>query len=449
MTDRVWQYIEAHKDNLLEDLKASCRLPSISGQAADLESMALWLKNRLQQVGCKAELWPVDGGPPIVWGTTGGGDRSILSYSHYDVQPPDPLDLWETPPFEPTVRDGKLYARGAADDKGDLLARIQAVEIYQALYGQLPLQVKFFVEGEEEIGSPNLDPVAALHAGELRSDGCLWESGEFDSHERYTIYLGVKGIQYVELRARGAKHDLHSAYAPVAPNPAWRLVQALNTLKAADDAITIDGFTDHVRAVTPQEEAFLDSIPYDGDALKRNWGIDAFINNMDDREALRAFLYAPTCTICGIRSGFIDEGQKTVLPSDASVKIDFRLVPDLYPALVLELLRAHLDRRGFNDIEIVPRSACPTSRSRPDADIVQAVIKTAEHVYGHEPVVFPSHGGSGPMYPLVQGLDMDGVTVGVGYVGTNMHAPNENIRLDDYFRNIVFLVELFRRFARD
>ena len=364
-------------------------------------------------------------------------------------QPPDPLELWDSPPFEPTVRDGKLFARGVSDDKGDFMSRIHAVEVYQAIYGEFRCGSNSSSKAKKRSATRIWRPVAAEHAAELRSDGCLWESGGFDANERYTLYLGLKGIQYLELRVRGANSDLHSAYGPIVPNPAWRLVQALNTLKAPDDTITIDGYMDHVRTITPVEEAYLDSIPFDGDALKESWDIPAFINDVDNREALKRFLYSPTCTICGLRSGFIEEGQKTVLPSEASVKLDFRLVPNLTPAIVLDLLRKHLDRRGFTDIEIVARSAMSAARSNPEAPIVQRVAETIAEVYGHEPVIYPSHGGSGPMYPLVQGLGMDGVTVGVGYAGVNMHAPNENIRLNDYFKQIAFLVALFRKFAED
>ncbi len=444
-------YLDAHRDRFLADLVEACTIPSISGQFEALATMKNWLDDRLRRLGCRVETWEtassVACGPPIVWAEVGGGDRSLLSYSHYDVQPADPLDQWLSPPFAPEVREGKIFARGVSDDKGDFMARIHAIEVYAAVYGELPFRFKFFIEGEEEIGSPHLTPVAAAHAADLRSDACLWESGEFDSQDRYRVYLGVKGIQYVELRLSGAKTDLHSAYATIVPNPAWRLVQALNTLKTPDDAITVDGLMDHVRPLTELEEAYLDHIPFDGDGLKSAWGFPAFIGGASDREALRRFLYAPTCTICGLLSGFTGEGSKTVLPAKAMAKLDFRLVPDLTPRLLLDLLRSHLDRRGYTDIEIVPLSATETARSNPAAPIVGAVSAAARAVYGHEPVVYPSHGGSGPMYPLTQGLGVDAVTVGVGYSGANIHAPNENIRLDDYFNHILFLVELFRRFA--
>ena len=245
MQSDVQRYIETHTDRFLQELIEACSIPSVSEQMPDLEQMAQWVAARLQKDGCDVTIWEVEDGPPVVWGQIGGGDQSLLLYSHYDVQPPDPLELWDSPPFEPTVRDGKLFARGVSDDKGDFMSRIHAVEVYQAIYGDLPVRLKFFIEGEEEIGNPHLAPVATAHAAELRSDGCLWEGGAYDANERYTLYLGLKGIQYVELRVRGANSDLHSAYGPIVPNPAWRLVQALNTLKAPDDTIIIDGYMDN------------------------------------------------------------------------------------------------------------------------------------------------------------------------------------------------------------
>ncbi|MCO6451547.1 MAG: M20/M25/M40 family metallo-hydrolase [Caldilineales bacterium] len=447
MNDKVRSHILANQRAFIEDLSTACRIPSVFGNDAALHEMADWLTARLRQAGCQVEQWPLAGGPPVVWGEIGAGERSLLSYSHYDVQPADPLNLWDSPAFEPVVREGKLFARGVSDDKGDVMSRIHAVETYQAIYGELPLRFKFFVEGEEEIGSPNLAPAAATHAAQLQADGCLWESGGFDNEERYTIYLGVKGMLYVELRAGGAVCDLHSAYAPVVTNPAWRLVQALNTLRSADGVITIDGFVEHVRPPTPAEESYLDHIPFEGAARKAQWGLQQFEGGVDDREALKRFLFAPTCNICGIYSGFIDAGQKTVLPNAAMAKLDLRLVPNLTPELVLDLLRRHLDRRGFDEIEVVRLGSLSTSRANPQAEFVQTVTSALADVYGHQPVVYPSHGGSGPMYPLAEGLGMDAVTVGVGYAGVNMHAPNENIRVDDYLKHVEFLVELFRRFG--
>lgn len=440
-------YIEAHKDRFLAELKAFCAQPSIAAQGAGVEEMAALVREKLERLGAEVQLLPVNDGPPIVFGEIGRGKRTLLIYNHYDVQPPDPLEEWESPPFEPTVREDKLFARGVSDNKGDLMARIQAIEAYQATFGELPLRVKFVVEGEEEVGSPHLAEFAAAHADLLRADGCLWEGGSLDEADRPVLTLGLKGIQYLELRAKGAKADLHSSMATLVPNPAWRLVWALATLKDKEDNITIDGYMDHVVQPTEEELEMLRAIPFEEEKMRERFGIPEFIRGLTGVEALKRHLYEPTCTICGFRAGYIGEGTKTVLPSQAMVKLDLRLVPNLTPELALKLLRKHLDRRGFTDIEIVPYAGEHPAKSPADAPIVQAAKEAAEAVYSQPPVIYPLMAGSGPMYPLSQALGIPAVTMGVGYPGTNVHAPNENIRLDDYWAGIQFIGELIRRFA--
>lgn len=440
-------YVEDNAERFIEELKEFCGQPSISTQNVGLEEMAELVRARLERLGAEVRLMPVDDGPPVVFAELGQGGRTLLIYNHYDVQPPDPLEEWESPPFEPTIREGKFYARGAADNKGNLMARIQAIEAYRAAFGELPLRIKFVVEGEEEVGSPHLTSFAAAHQAILAADGCLWESGGKDEAERFVISLGLKGIAYLELRARGAQSDLHSSLATIVPNPAWRLVWALSTLKDEDDHITIDGFMDHVAEPSAADMNILEAIPFEEEKIKENFGIPEFIRGLSGVEALKKHLYEPTCTICGFRSGYIEAGSKTVLPSTATAKLDFRLVPNLTPELVLQLLRQHLDRRGFENIEIAPGVGEHSARAPLDAPIVQAAVAAAEAVYGQRPVIYPTMAGSGPMYPLSEALGIPAVLAGIGHPGANVHAPNENIRLADYFEGIRYIGELIRRFG--
>jgi acetylornithine deacetylase/succinyl-diaminopimelate desuccinylase-like protein len=440
-------YVEENAERFIEELKEFCGQPSISTQNVGLEEMAELVRARLERLGAEVRLMPVDDGPSVVFAQLGQGERTLLIYNHYDVQPPDPLEEWESLPFEPTIREGKFYARGAADNKGNLMARIQAIEAYRAAFSELPLRIKFVVEGEEEVGSPHLTSFAAAHQAILAADGCLWESGGKDEAERFVISLGLKGIAYLELRARGAKSDLHSSLATIVPNPAWRLVWALSTLKDKDDHITIDGFMNHVAEPNAADMNILEAIPFEEEKIKENFGIPGFIRGLSGVEALKKHLYEPTCTICGLRSGYIEEGSKTVLPSTATVKLDFRLVPNLTPELVLQLLRQHLDRRGFEDIEIAPGVGEHSARAPLDALIAQAAVAAAEAVYGQQPVIYPTMAGSGPMYPLSEALGIPAILAGIGYPGANAHAPNENIRLADYFEGISFVGELMRRFG--
>ena len=440
-------YVEDKAERFIEELKEFCRQLSISTQNVGLGEMAELVRARLEKLEAEVRLIPVDDGPPVVFAELGQGERTLLIYNHYDVQPPDPLEEWESPPFEPTIREGKFYARGAADNKGNLLARIQAIEAYRAAFGELPLRIKFAVEGGEEVGSPHLAQFAQENRDLLAADGCLWECGGKDEAERFVLYLGLKGIAYLELRARGAQSDLHSSLATIVPNPAWRLVWALSTLKDEDDHITIDGFMDHVAEPTQVEMDILEAIPFEEEKIKENFGIPEFIRGLSGVEALKKHLYEPTCTICGFKSGYIEEGSKTVLPSTATVKLDFRLVPNLTPELVGQLLRQHLDRRGFEDIEIALGVGERSARSPLDAPIVKAAVAAAEAVYGQPPVIYPTMAGSGPMYPLSEALGIPAVLAGIGYPGANVHAPNENIRLADYFEGIKFVGELIRRFG--
>ncbi|MGD9099665.1 MAG: M20/M25/M40 family metallo-hydrolase [Anaerolineae bacterium] len=440
-------YVEANRERFVEELKTFVRQPSVSAQGLGLQEMADLVQARLDKLGAVTRQIPTGDGPPIVYGEMGQGQRSLLIYNHYDVQPPDPLELWESPPFEPEIRDGYFYGRGVADNKGDLLARIQTVEAWLATRGELPLRIKWFAEGEEEVGSPHLFPIAEAYGDMLQADGCLWETGGLDEEGNFVLTMGLKGITYFELRARCAERDLHSGYAPLVENPAWRLVWALSTLKDEHDRITIDGYMDHVKPLTEDEIAAFARMPFHEKQLKARWGVERFIG---DRSGLDAQLYlhaTPTCTICGIESGYTGPGTKTVLPAEARVKLDFRLVPDLTPDLALELLRAHLDRRGFDDVEIERLNGEHPAKSPLDAAVVRAAAEAAEAVYGHPPLLNPWAAGSGPMYPLSTKLGIPAVFAGINGPGANAHSPNENIRLDLYFQGMRFMAELIERFA--
>ena len=446
--DRFYQYVEANADRFVGELISLTRQPSIAAQGIGLRETAEMVRARLERLGASARLVDVPGGAPVVLGELGDRGPTLMIYNHYDVQPPEPLGLWTTPAFEPTVRDGKLYARGVADNKGNTMARIQAVEAWLATMGELPARLRWVVEGEEEVGSVHLEEFVEAHADLLRqADGCLWEAGSRDVAERPMLSCGLKGIMYVELRVQGAARDLHSSTATIVPNPAWRLVWALSTLKDEQDRITIDGYMDHVAPPPPEAVAVARQIPFDEEALKQSYGIDHFINGVSGFDAVYKNLFMPTCTLCGLDSGYTGEGSKTVLPSRAMAKVDLRLVPDLQPDLALRLLREHLDRRGFTDIDIIDLGGEPPARSPVDSKVALAARRAAETVYGQPPVVVPNMAGSGPQYYLCDHLGVPVVSAGCGYSGSNVHAPDENIRLADYLDHIRFMGELIRAFG--
>lgn len=442
-------YVEQNRERFLNELQEFCAQPSVAAQNWGMREMAELVYARLKRLGADVRLIPVEDGFPVIYGEIGSGHKTLLIYDHYDVQPPEPLEQWESPPFQPEIRDGKFFARGVSDNKGDLLLRIQAVESWLASEGALPLKIKWVIEGEEEIGSRNLEKfVQANRALIADADGCLWEFGAKDLHGNPMLICGLKGIVYLELYARGAKHDLHSGAAAIVPNPAWRLVWALATLKDEHDRITIDGYGQYVRPPTPLELDAAAKIPFDTAAELEKYGLTQFINGVSGFDAVKKLYFEPTVTICGLHAGYTGPGSKTVLPSEAFVKLDFRLVPDQTPDLIVELVRKHLDARGFHDIEI--RQTEPgehVARSPLDSAIVRAAQQAARTAYGREPVVYPTAAGSGPMYVLCQQLGIPAVSAGCSYHDARGHAPNENIRLTDYFEAMRFVRELIRNFA--
>jgi acetylornithine deacetylase/succinyl-diaminopimelate desuccinylase-like protein len=429
-------YVRARVPQLLDELKELIRQPTVSAQGIGVEDTAKLVLERARRAGIVAEALRADGGPPTIVGELGRGDRTLLVYNHYDVQPPDPLDEWETPPFEPTERDGLLFGRGVSDNKGNLLARLQALEAYRATIGELPLRVRVLYEGEEESGSEHLAAFVAKYGERLRADGCIWEAGYKDAAGRPTISCGLKGIAYVELRVRGALNDAHSSLATIVPNPAWRLVWALATLKNERDEITIDGFMDEVRRPSAADLAELERLPFDDPGMLRIHGIARFVRDLHGSELKKKHFFEPTCTICGVVSGYTGPGSKTVLPAVASAKVDFRLVPDLTPEKVIRLLRAHLDRRGFADIEIVPSHGERPSRWPTDSPVARAAVAACRATYETDPVVYPLMAGSGPMAQVCDALAIPVTGFGSGNAASANHAPNENIAIGDYVDHI-------------
>lgn len=445
-------YVDDHADALVEELIAFCRIPSVSAENGPAMGQAAALVLHLcQRAGLAASPIPhPDGGPPILLGQAGSGPRCLMIYNHYDVQPPDPLDEWTTPPFEPQMRDGKLFARGVADNKGDLTARLFAIRAYQEVIGPLPLRLLYVIEGEEEVGSLHLASFAAEHEALLRSaDGCLWEFGYKDSAGRPVVNLGVKGILSVELRVRTAEADAHSSYGGIFPNAAWRLVEALASLRTADGQVLIDGLMAHVRPPSASVQALLASLPWEGETMQRTYGIrSGFLGGLGGRDALHRLLFEPTVTIDGLLSGYTGPGSKTVIPAQAMAKLDIRLTPDLTPQLAYQLLRDHLRRRGFEDIEVVDlQDGLMPARTAPEALIARAVADALQDAGGIAPVIYPTAAGSGPMYELCQAYGVGVASAGAGWYGSRAHAPDESIRVADFVESVKFAGRLLQRFS--
>ncbi len=435
--DDVDKYIDAHGPRFVEELCALLRQPSISAQGRGVEACAHWLAAARRRGGVEPRLMPT-GGSPVVYGEAGpaGPARTVLVYGHYDVQPPEPLDEWTSPPFEPTIRDGRIYARGAGDNKGQLFTHLKAVEAIRAAGRDLPVRLKFLFEGEEEISSPNLGAFVEAHRDLLRADAAYSADGPMHDSGKPTICCGVRGLLYLEFRARGPNRDVHSGIrGGVMPNPAWRLVHLLATLKDRDERILIEGFDADVVPPTPAEQEAMARIPLDEAAIKRDLGLREFAG--DPRLSVHErIMFRPTANIAGFTSGYGGPGSKTITPSRATVKMDFRLVVNQDPEDILRKVKAHVARHGFDDVEVVELGRLTPSKTPLAHPVVQAAVRGVARGFGDSPVVLPTIGGSGPDALLTKTLGLPSVWVPYGAPDQNGHAPNENLRGDHFLKGI-------------
>lgn len=448
---RFDRYVDRHARTFTERLQALCRMPSVAARGTGMRAMVEAVEQMMQRVGIGTRAFKMGTGYPILYGECGGGPQTFLVYGHYDVQPVGHLTDWSVGPFAATINDGKLYARGAANSKGDLMARLAAVEAYQKTFGKLPVALRFLVEGEDGLGSPSLYRFTTQHSDLLAADGCIWDEGYRDSRGRLVISLGFKGITFLELRAHGARSDLHSKWGAIVPNPAWRLVQALATITSPKGVITIDGFASQVAPICDADAKALKAIELDETGLKREFRIGGWVRSMKGYELVKEHIFGATCTICGIQTGHTDAGAKTVLPSTAMARLDFRLVPDLTPALVINLLRQHLDTRGFKDIEIIELGSAPLAKASASSVVARALIEPAEEIYGMAPLVYPMDPSSGPVGAVCGACvpPMPIASFGISHAGSNPHGPDENIRLDDFLLSIKFMGRVIHKLGEN
>jgi acetylornithine deacetylase/succinyl-diaminopimelate desuccinylase-like protein len=443
------EHIDRHEASIVAELSRLCAQPSVSASGEGIPLAAELVATMLRQRGFDAQVMATPGHPVVLAERSGVSERTLMFYDHYDVQPPEPLAEWITPPFEPTVRDGKLYARGASDNKGHIVGRLAALDAVLAVLGRLPCRVKFVIEGEEEISSPNLPAFVEENAARLAADGCIWESGGVDEEGVPLQVLGMRGICYVELHARSAAHDAHSGTGgSIFPNAAWRLTWALASLKGTDERIRIPGFYDHVRAPSEEDLEFLRALPDPAPHYLQHYGLKGFIKGLrGGLELRREAVFTPTCTICGLTAGYQGRGSKTILPALASAKVDFRLVPDQDPQDIVRKLRAHLAAEGFADIEVVVLGGEAPARTDPKQPLVELASDAARDVYGVPQRIVPITGGSGPIHLFIHRLGLPVVTLGVGYPGGLVHAPNEHVVIVNLLRGAKHAARVIARFG--
>jgi len=448
-------YLEQHRDRFLAELEAFLRIPSVSTtpeHKEDIARAANWVADNLRAIGARNVAVHPTAGHPVVSGELPAAQANaptVLIYGHYDVQPAEPLELWETPAFEPTVRGERIYARGATDMKGQVMASLKAVEA--AAQAGLPVNVKFIVEGEEEIGSPSLAGFIAEHKDLLAADVCLNPDAGMLGPDWPTITYALRGLAYFELRVYGPAHDLHSGvYGGVVHNPAQALAELIAGMHDAHGRVTLPGFYDKVRPLTAEERRALAQLPFDPTAfyleqtgVPQLWGEPEYT-------PLERVGARPTLEINGLYSGFIEQGAKTVIPAYAMAKISCRLVPDQHPDDVAEQMRAYLEAHAPATIrwELDVMAGGPPSITDLHTPAVQALAQAMEATWHRQPL-YRREGGSIPVVAQMQEiLGLDSVLTGFGLPDGNLHAPNENLHLPTWQKGMEALVRFFYQFGQ-
>ncbi|HJS83324.1 MAG TPA: M20/M25/M40 family metallo-hydrolase [Nitrososphaera sp.] len=426
--------VDSEMDGMIADLQTLIRQPSVSAKKQGLTECANLVSTTMRNAGIKSDVLFLDERsiPPIVYGhleSKSNPGRTLLFYNHYDVQPVEPLELWDADPFSGKLEGNHIYGRGSADDKGELITRIKAVEYFLKKTGDVPCNIRFIVEGEEEIGSVHVEQYLQKYRGKFACDGVIWEFGYVDAKDRPIISLGMKGLLYVELFAEGPSRDAHSSLAVLIENPAWRLVSALATMRDANGKILIKDWYKEVRDFTHEEVDLIAREPFDEKEFKEEYGVGRFVADAQGRDIKRALVGQPTCNIAGLHSGYIGEGAKTVLPARAMVKIDFRLVPDMVPETQLKRLKAHLSEHGFGDIRVNFIHGEAAARTLISDPFVKQVERAANEVFGSS-IVSVSSAGTGPMHSFAKVLGSPCISIGGTYMFARIHSPNEFARVD-------------------
>ncbi len=426
-------YIDSHVPGMVSDLQRLVRQPSVSARNEGIEECAELVAGMLESSGADAEILRLGrGAAPLVYGevrSASNPSRTLLFYNHYDVQPAEPLDQWDHPPFSATRVGNRIYGRGAADDKGELVTRMRAVSACLKATGDVPCNVKFVVEGEEETGSGHIAAYLRRHRRKFSCDGVVWEFGYVDTRGRPIIGLGMKGLLYVELRARESVRDAHSSLAVLVRNPAWRLVSALGTLTGRGGRILIRDWYREARPFSKRDLEIIAAEPFDEAAFRREFGIREFVGGVGGMGAKKALAGGATCNIAGLSSGYSGEGAKTVLPGSAVAKLDFRLVPGMDPARQLGRLKDHLASKGFGDISVRAFHSVAASRTPPSDPFVARVRDAADRAFGSS-ILSVSSAGTGPMDSFSGILGAPCVSVGSTHVFSRIHSPNEFARID-------------------
>jgi len=429
--NKLLQIVKKNEQSEIDCLKNLVGMPTCYSKDHDMKPIIAQLTEEFEKRRYTVTAFQTSGASVLVAEMNRGMDKTLMFYNHYDVQPEEPLEEWKSPPYTLTIKNERLYGRGVSDNKGALVANLFGVQAAFEAGFEPKCNIRFIVEGEEEAGSMHLEEFCKAHPGLLKSDGCVWEEANAVPNQRSEVNAGVKGDVYFELHAKGVHTDAHSGNAPIVVNPAWRLVWALSTLKNEKEEILIDGYYDDV--VPPGKEELELFKKYPPDLInhyKQLYKIDRFLLGRDGVEFWKELVLGPTCTICGLSAGWEGPGSKTVIGKKAMAKVDFRLVPNQKVQKVQKMLRRHLDKHGFSDIEMQLLTGYEPSRTPIDHPFVQLLANLAKDFSGKEAVLLPSSQGSGPAYLF--GAYTPWASCSTFDPETNIHAPNESMRLSDF-----------------
>jgi len=444
-------FVEEHKENFKTELFNLLRIPSVSTSSEhkdDVLEAAYYLKDKLEALGLDhVELFETEGNPILFAGKEVDKQApTVLIYGHYDVQPPDPLELWHTPPFEPCVRNGKIYGRGTCDDKGQLYIHLKAIQAILETEGELPVNIKFILEGEEEIGSPSLTPFLKEHRELLSCDMVLISDTAMFAEDTPSITYGLRGLAYMEIEVRGPNRDLHSGiYGGAVENPLNVLCEMVAKLKDADGRIQMPGFYDDVKPLSPEDRKAFSELPFDEEAYKNELGLKA-LHGEQGYSTLERAAARPTLDVNGIWGGYTGEGAKTVLPAKANAKISMRLVPDQEPKNIEKLFteRIHELAPETVDVKVIAHHGGYPSVTDLSFYGLKAAAQAFEEVYGKEPF-FSREGGSIPIVAdFKKILGAESILMGFGLDSNAIHSPNEHFLLKDFYRGIKTSAHFFK-----
>jgi acetylornithine deacetylase/succinyl-diaminopimelate desuccinylase-like protein len=449
-------YVESNQERLLEELKQFLRIPSVSTlpeHRNDVHRAAEFVAAALTDCGMEhVEIIPTAGHPLVYadW-LHAPGKPTVLCYGHFDVQPPDPLDEWVSPPFEPTVRNGNLYARGAADDKGQVYSQIKAVEALRAVNGTLPLNLKFLIEGEEECGGESIAKYVAENPAKLKADVALVSDTELYAEGIPTLCVGLRGLIYTEIEARGPAKDLHSGlYGGAAPNAIFGLVEILSKLKDANGHIQIPGMYDDVRPPSPEEKHSWSILPFDEKEFLKNEVGSSQLTGEPGYSVFERTWARPTLEVHGIVGGFVSAGAKTVIPAKAVAKVSMRMVPDQNPEKIVAAYKKFVKDNTPAGIETEVRilSTGPAISVNPDHHAIAVAAKAFSDIMGRE-TVFIRSGGSIPIVgDFATHLGIPTILMGFGLPDDGLHSPNEKYKLANYYAGIMTIAHFFEQYGQ-